>query len=229
MRTRIKFYSGKIVSSVADGGPWHVESRDPEVLRHALGDELLLPFAELFVWTDRLASIAQLLYLNSVHVPQRSVSSARNQITLVAYAVGALYEAAHAIRRLRQAGVAGLVPHSEHWKHLDALRKRWQSTLPLQNLRNQIAFHADEGKISDGLERFIRKRRRLPMIRGDSPKKMHSHHALGPELLLAGLRYTRRDLRRASAQIAADHVALGDLVEQLLIEVMRAKGLMVPV
>jgi hypothetical protein len=57
---------------------------------------------------------------------------------------------------------------------------------------------------------------------------MYSQHALGSELILAGLRYTRRDLRRACEQIAADHGALGDLAEQVFIEVLNAKGLMRP-
>lgn len=228
MRTCIKFYTGGIVSSVADGGPWHVEARDPAKLRAMLGDELLIPFAELFIWTDRLAAIAHLLYLDSLHVPKKSVATARNTITLVTYAIGVLYEASRAILKLRRAGVSRLVPHSMHWIELDALRKRWRDALPLKDLRNQIAFHADPDKIRGGIERFIRKRRRLPLIGGDGPKKMHSHHALGPTLLLAGLRYTRRDLRRACAQIAADHGALGDLVEHLLIDVLNAKGLMRP-
>jgi hypothetical protein len=119
-----------------------------------------------------------------------------------------------------------LVPQSKHWTELDALRKRWKDALPLKDLRNQVAFHADGAKIRGGLERFIRKRRRLPLLKGDGPKKMHTRHALGPELLVAGLRYTRRGLRQACEQIAADHGALGDLTEELLYEVLRAKGLM---
>ena len=110
---------------------------------------------------------------------------------------------------------------------LDDLRRRWQQ-LPLKDLRNQIAFHADPNKIRDGLDRFIRKHRRLPLVEGDSPEKMYSSNSLGPRLLHAGLRYTRRDLRRASEQIAADSGALGDLGECVLIEVLNAKGLMKP-
>jgi hypothetical protein len=229
MRTQIKFYTGGIVSSIADAGPWHAEARDPARLREVLGDDLLIPFAELFIWTDRLAAIAHLIYLDSTYVPKKSVAAGRNITTLVAYAIGVLYEAAHAIRKLRRAGVAGLIPHSVHWTQLDALRKRWSDALPLKDLRNQIAFHADPNKIRDGLERFVHKRRRLLLLRGDGPKKMYSQHALGPELLLAGLRYTRRDLRRACEQIVADHGALGDLVEQVFIDVLNAKGLMRPI
>jgi len=227
MTTRIKFYSGDIVSSVSDGGVWRVEARDPAKLRATLGDVLLIPFAELFVWADRLAAIAQHLHLDSLHVPRESLAAGRNGVTLVAYAVGVIYEASGAILKLRRAGVARLIPYSTHWTELDDLRKRWQR-LPLSDLRNKIAFHADPDKIRAGLDRFIRKHRRLPLVEGDGPKRMHSSNSLGPRLLHAGLRYTRRDLRRVSQQITADSGALGDLGEHVLLEVLNAKGFMKP-
>jgi hypothetical protein len=228
MRTRIKFYTGGIVSSISDAGPWHAEARDPAKLRAGLGDDLLIAFAQLFIWADRLAAIAHLMRLDSLHVPKGSVAAKRNIATLVAYSIGVLYEAARAIRRLRRIGVAGLIPNSVNWKQLDALHKRWWDTFPLKDLRNQIAFHAEESKIRDGLDRFVRKRRRLLLLQGDDSKKMCSQHTLGSELILAGLRYTRRDLRRVCEQIAADHGALGDLAEEVFIEVLNARGLMRP-
>jgi hypothetical protein len=230
MRTHIRFHPGDIVSSVADSGagPWSVEARDPEKLRAALGDVLLLPFAELFVWTDRLTTIGHLIHLNSQHVPDKSVAQARNLATLVAYAVGVMFEASHAIVKLRRAGIAGLIPQSIEWRELDALRKRWRDLAPLKDLRNNIAFHASEEKIRDGLDRYIARRRRLILVNGDGKLNMHSRHNLGPELLMAGLRYTRRDLRKALAQIAADHAALGDLAQTVFLQALAAKGLMRP-
>jgi hypothetical protein len=223
----MRFYSGQIVSAFLNDGSWYLEARDVSALRAALGDELLIPFAQLFIWTDRLTSIAQLMDLSNKHVAQK-VATTRNNVTLVAYAIGALYEAARAIRDLRRAGVGGLIPHLQHWKDLDALRKRWWDALPLKDLRNQIAFHAEADKIRIGLDRAVRKRRRVPLVRGEGPKTVHCLHGLGGELILAGLRFTPRGLRRASEQIAVDHAALGDLVEHVFIAVMQAKGLMRP-
>jgi hypothetical protein len=112
MKTRIKFYTGDIVSSVSDAGPWHAEARDPAKLRAVLGDDLLIPFAQLFIWADRLAAIAHLMRLDTLHVAKGSVAAKRNIATLVAYSVGVLYEAARAIRTLRRLGVGGLIPYS---------------------------------------------------------------------------------------------------------------------
>jgi hypothetical protein len=226
MSIRIKFHAGNIVSSVDDAGPWFVEARDPARLRVALGDDLLIPFAQLFVWTDRLAAIAHVLYLHRLHVQTKPLTTDRDAVAMIAYGIGVLYEASRAIWGLRRAGIAGLIPYSTNWSELDALRKRWRDQLPLKDLRNQIAFHVDPEKIRAGLDRYIRKNRRLLLVGGDRHMAMYSSTALGSRLLSAGLRYTLRELRRASRQISADHSALGHLSEKVLIEVLEAKGLM---
>ena len=113
------------------------------------------------MWADRLAAIAHLLSLNDESVPKRSLTNERDAAALIANGIGALYEASDAIRRLCRAGVERLVPHSTSWVGLDALRKRWRDQLPIRNLRNQIAFHASSDKIRAGLDRYVRKRRRL--------------------------------------------------------------------
>lgn len=228
MTVRIKFYSGSIVSSVDDAGPWYLQARDVAKLRAELGDELLVPFAELFLWADRLAAIAHLLHLNKeVGFARTSLTTERDAGALIAYGIGAVYEAAHAILKLRRAGVRRLVPHSKSWAELDAMRRRWRDQLPLRDLRNEIAFHASPDKIKAGLDRYVRKRRRLLIVGGDRQVAMYSTTALGPRLLFAGLRFTRRALRSGSDYIARDIATLGSLTEQTFIDVMNAKGLMI--
>lgn len=187
---------------------------------------MLVHFAQLFIWADRVESITHLLYVNDVVVRGRAIPHMRNLHFLMWSTVGALYEASEALRLLRGAGIEALIPNSSTWKELDALRVRWRSREPFKSLRNTGAFHAETGPISRAMDHFCRRDRRRLLAQSESSKAVDASLALGTELLLAGMGASRHRLRLTIEQLFQDHKTFSDRVRQLFVEVLQAKGLM---
>jgi hypothetical protein len=60
------------------GTPWRIVARNLDVLRRALGDDLLNAFARCFAAADRLMTILDCMTLNGEHVGVDTVRGERN-------------------------------------------------------------------------------------------------------------------------------------------------------
>src|SRR5438477_5626141 len=86
--------------------PWRIVADSIEVLRAALGDELLAAFARCFSAADRMMTIYDCILLNSKHCKKDSIRRMRNHYTLGLFSVGLVVEFQDGIAALRRAGVA---------------------------------------------------------------------------------------------------------------------------
>jgi hypothetical protein len=224
VKTWIKSYPGHVVSTLDQNDSWTIKARDVAALRKAVPDKLLVTFARLFAWADRLATVAHMMKLNEdpACVSPESVSVVRNRISLAVFAMGALHEAAIAVAALEQQAVGALVPHSKHWPELAKMPRRWRRRFP--DLRNRLAFHADASKIWAGLAHYSRSGEPLIIAQGSGLRYVDGSLQMGQELLLVGMRMSVTRFNRIAHLLAADHGHFNERVEGLFIEVLNAHG-----
>ena len=251
MRTFVDFHPGHIVieHSREHGGrkstvvAYKIEARDVRLLVEHLGPKVLVAFAQLFVWADRLAMLAQALKLNADHVTADSVAQRRNHVAIAFFAMGVMAEASKPVAVLEREGVGTVIPGSQAFARLVEMRKRWRHP-GLKRYRDKVAFHADADLIWSGISRYSRRKEhgrrcglnggcsedcktnRLVVARGDGEAVLNSSLQMGSELLLVGLRVTEAEYAQAASHLADDHGRFHHRVERVFLEVLSAKGLL---
>jgi hypothetical protein len=205
-----------------------VETIDIAQLQGELGEAMLCAFLRLFVWADRLQSLADFGALNAKQHGGESVRFHRNLQTITWFISGSLFEAAEAVHQLRTGGVEARIPDSAKWPLLMDMATRWTTLARLRRLRNNVGFHVDPRVMADGLAACAGER--LTIFTAEAEVASGQSLRLGLEVLLRGmpmLNETRMGLDEFDAilhEVGRDYQAFSGLVQDVFIEVLQGCG-----
>ena len=226
------------VRFVDDGGVQWFEVYDVAAFRRGIGDDLIVAFSRAFAVADRLATVGDLMALNSRELPAvdsypgtehspNSVSGERILEHLVAWQWGLLYEACEVIDDLVRANVDTLVAVQgagcpEAWAALIKMRDYWNTT-PHRQLRNRLHGHAGDATThkrgldaSDG--------QHITLMGRQQSKRVHLTYALGRVLLARGMGFETADWERVADAGQEDHFTFGEHVMIVFCGVLNARG-----
>jgi FRG domain-containing protein len=171
------------------GKPWSVAVADIDVLRAALGDQLLNAFIRCHAVFDRFVTIFDCLSLSDEKTSAGSCRATRNHHVLAMFSVGLASELREGLSQLQAAGVVTHLGSTGH----DAWSKLWESAATRQSavtaaFRDSLAFGPAKVEIvARGIECLSKKGGPLVVATGDDPSKAGGQNPLSNEVVLAGM------------------------------------------
>ncbi|MDP9033227.1 MAG: hypothetical protein M3O50_00330 [Myxococcota bacterium] len=224
------------------GARWLLTIETIDVLRVALGDELLNAFARCSATTDRLLTLLDCLSLNATHVGNDTVRGERNLSILGMFSAGLIYELREGLQELRDLNLPSrLSPQGcERWaKIVEFAELKHEDTLC--QIRNVMAFHIGEKEVaSRGIRRLAAEKRKIVVAMGEGPKMINGRNVLGGEVLIAGISirppgtpagtsHSRRplssdDFEAAIVEASESHHAVVTMFEEVFADLLRQSG-----
>jgi hypothetical protein len=228
-RTKLVPLDHGVFGVFKDGKPRRIEVRLLPKLRRLFGDRLVVGFVQGFVAAERLDALGHLFLLNGGGTRKGSLAFLRNVRTLRWMQLGALYEAAAALKTIGGGGVAGIVGKDfAAWVALAAMKDRWTKDDLLKRIRHDMAHHfGEEDFVRKGLDNLGS--RRVVFFETDSAGEVvNSSYPVVLDVQLAALAAEQTTFIALVERAFRDHLAFSDNLQRLFWEVLRVKGVRIP-
>ena len=219
------------------------EIRDVGAFRRAVGDDLVVGFAQLFTAVNKLDALHCLMDLNgrpSVPVDGHpggahdgdSISASKNRMVIGTFIWGVFHELFDAIETLQKAKLTTVLRKGRDrtamlsWKHLRCVGHAWRDDLE-ETVRNQLAFHlGDRDVMKSGLSSWPQDRP-LVFSTADGTSRVRRQFGMGFDLLFHALEISNEDIDRLAEQ-GIEHSDVADHAMNVFFGVLHALGAEIP-
>jgi hypothetical protein len=214
---------GHGVFFVADGKEARVELRQIPALRKTIGPALFAGLVAAFNASERMISLVDVYFSNGGRDP----AAIRNRHHLTNLIFSALFEGVSALQIMKSAGIKGILPTSQAWARLDAIRKRWADNKTLREVRHAFGHHLGADEIARGLGRLPHGRT-VPAIVWFRDGPFGKTFPITLHALCAGVRMQQEDLTAIGEDAVKDGKAYPENVESLFFELLKHHGVTIP-
>ncbi|MEW6752829.1 MAG: hypothetical protein AB1505_17895 [Candidatus Latescibacterota bacterium] len=224
-----------VVVGEREGSEWTVIAANLAAIRDLLGLPLLIEFCRCNVAADRLLSLGDFTSFNDRWTPREEIQHARNLQTMFWFACGTLHEAIHALNRMEQLGVEGLLASFDArkpWIELRTTVARWSSDPIYQRVRNRIAFHIDGNAIRRGINKPERADGTVVWKKGNSRWERTTIFSFAQDCLLAEFfpeemseDQSRKAFGEFAKRVRDTHLHFSEWIHDLFIAALRGAGL----
>ncbi len=227
-----------------DGNRLVRDVRDLDAFRRALGDDLIVGFAQLFVACGRLDGLLALMGLNntrsapvipgredSIHDPD-SIAADRNRMILGGAIWGTFHEVIAAVDTLQKAALTKVLRGGgdklalASWKTIRTMAHRWRGDIETK-ARNQFAFHLGDADVMRAGLAAWPSDEPLVISTTEGQSRNGTNYHFGFDLLCRGLGIQYADHERLTKQ-GIDDRHLPRHAMRVFFGVLHAKGAPIP-
>jgi len=164
-------------------------------LRTKLTPGVFNAFIRAFVHVDRLDSLVAFAYLNQKYLEDRPEQQNRNQLTVIAFLMGTMFELSRVLSTLRGNLIKrGLITAKEWESRLPGWDKRWRTDPLCSDFRNKVSFHVDDEWVDKGLDRIAAGKTAEVFRSGPSINRQDGSFQLGQMAILNGTGLSEKEL-----------------------------------
>jgi len=209
-------------------GSWQVRAHDIDLLVEWIGRGTLASLCRCLEASDRLMSLVQLMSLSHDHLKSPSAID-RNTLTAMWLAAGTMRELALAIDGLGRLKGRISPDGARRLAKLQIIAQRWNTGM-FEDVRNTMSFHLDPGNklFAAGVDQARRLGEPLIIGGGDDATQGASTFPFGRDLFILGLwpvpADRERDMARFARALRCDQIAVGRLVQKILIDLLRGQS-----